>query len=143
MQIDEYQMTYYNPWDTQHLGYLTVTYEPEDFAKETERLGKIGCTEYLGYYGVTGFAAEYELLAMDADSYEGFAYAICTGKNRITYVVIRFCNYFLDLETEQYIPKKYLPTGFDASKDNEYKKSRGLGEGIKGNVCSYPRNQCF
>ncbi|MBR0414256.1 MAG: hypothetical protein IJI67_04205 [Clostridia bacterium] len=61
---------------------------------------------------------------MNADSYNGFVYAIkdnaVTETNRVIYVEIIFCNYFLDLEYEKYIPQKYLPPGFNAHMDNPY-----------------------
>lgn len=121
MDVDEYKMVYYDPWDKQFLGYLTVRYDKENYEKEVKRLKDYQSTEYLGYYGVTGFE-DYELLAMYADSYQGFVYALTDGEDKIIYVEIIFCNYYMDLDYEKYIPKDYLPEGFDANMDNPYQK---------------------
>ena len=121
MNVVDYKMVYYNPWDAQFLSYIVVEYNEQDYNKETQRLKEYNSTEYIGYYGVTGFS-KYELLAMYADSYNGFVYAITNGKNRIIYVELIFCNYFYDLKYEEYIPTEYLPDGFDASENNKYMK---------------------
>ncbi|MBQ8927057.1 MAG: zf-HC2 domain-containing protein [Oscillospiraceae bacterium] len=123
MQVDAYSMTYYNPWDAQFLSYLTVTYDEEAYAQELSRLEECPHTEY-DYYSVTGFAGQDDPIAMFADPYQGFVYAIHTpGKAQsITYVELIFCNYALDVEAADYIPAAYLPEGFDASYDNPYGK---------------------
>lgn len=120
MQVDDYIMVYYNPWDEQFLSFLEVTYEEEDYAKEVERLTEYKSTEYKGYYGVTGFDEDYTLLAMYADSYSGFVYALTDNEDTIIYVELIYCNYHFDLEYTNYIPKEYLPSGFDATYDNPY-----------------------
>ena len=122
MNVEDYKMVYYNPWDAQYLSCLVVNYEAADFQKERERLQEYASTEYLGYYGVTGFLDEYELLAMYADSYQGFVYALSDKEDTIIYVEMIFCNYYLDLDYEEYIDEKYLPVGFDATDDNPYKE---------------------
>ena len=121
MQVEDYKMVYYNPWDAQYLSYLTVSYPEEAYTAEAERLEAYPSTPYEGYYTVTAFP-EGELLAMNADPYSGFVYAIRTpGKERsITYVELIFCNYCYDLDYMQYIPAEYLPPGFDATIDNPY-----------------------
>lgn len=113
MQVQEYKMVYYNPWDPQFLSYLTVTYSPEDYEAELKRLETCPHTEYKGYYGVTGFAGG-EPLAVSADSYQGFVYAINTpGKEyTVTYAEIIFCNSLLDIDYKKYIPAAYLPDDF-------------------------------
>ncbi len=120
----EYKMVYYNPWDAQYLSYLTIEYDDADFAAECTRLQAYDSTEYVGYYSVTGFAEGTELLAMYADSYQGFVYAIETPgrENTITYVEIIFCNYFMDLDYAEYMPAEYFPENFDASLDNPYEQ---------------------
>ena len=130
MEVREYRMTYYNPWDAQYLSYLTVRYSDADYEKELQRLEAYASTAYKGYYGVTGFSDPENPLAMSADSYQGFVYALKTpGKdgeteeNTITYVMIIFCNYFMDLKYEDYIPKRYLPEGFNAHMNNPYEQS--------------------
>lgn len=55
MDVLDYKMVYYNPFDAQYLSYLVVSYEEADYAKEMERLSNYNSTAYLGYYGVTGF----------------------------------------------------------------------------------------
>ena len=121
MNVDEYKMVYYDPFDAQFLGYLTVRYDKENYEKEVMRLKEYQSTEYLGYYGVTGFE-DYELLAMYADSYQGFVYALTDGVDKIIYVEIIFCNHFMDLDYEKYIPEDYLPKGFNAKMNNPYQK---------------------
>ena len=125
-------MVYYDPWDAQFLSYLTVRYSPEDYAAETARLTALGVTDYKGYYTVTGFADDSDPIAMYADNYHGFVYAMHTPEqeNTITYVEMIFCNNFYDLDYKSMIPAQYLPEGFDATIDNpyqrEYDKKYGL-----------------
>lgn len=121
-QVEDYKMVYYNPWDAQYLSYLVIQYDQGTYDLEVERLKKLSINEYEGYYGVTGFNEKYELLAMNADPSYGFIYAISDGIGKIIYVEILFCNYFMDLEYEEYISSEYLPVGFDASVDNEYRE---------------------
>ena len=120
MDVEDYKMVYYNPWDAQFLGYMTVQYDDATYQSERKRLENYDSTEYLGNYGVTGFD-DYELIAMYADDYQGFVYALTDGENEIIYVEIIFCNYFMDLDYKEYIPENYLPNGFDATEDNPYR----------------------
>lgn len=120
MDVEDYKMVYYNPWDAQFLGYMTVEYDDAAYQSERKRLENYDSTEYLGYYGVTGFE-DYELIAMYANDYQGFVYALTDGENEINYVEIIFCNYFMDLDYTEYIPENYLPNGFDATEDNPYR----------------------
>ncbi|MBR4102330.1 MAG: zf-HC2 domain-containing protein [Oscillospiraceae bacterium] len=124
MDVKEYKMVYYNPWDAQYLSYLTVEYDEAAYAAELERLGSYTSTDYIGYYSVTGFSEDAPLLAMYADDYHGFIYAIDTpdAENTVTYVELIFCNYFMDLAYEEYMPSAYFPEGFDATMDNPYEK---------------------
>lgn len=121
-QVRDYKMVYYNPWDPQYLSYLVIQYDQESYDFEMERLKELSVNEYEGYYGVTGFDEKYQLLAMNADPSYGFIYALSDGNRTIIYVEILFCNYFMDLEYEEYISGEYLPIGFDASVDNEYRE---------------------
>ena len=123
MEVREFKMIYYNPWDPQWLGYLTVAYSEADYAREAERLAAFPKDDYAGIYSVTGFAEE--PLAVNADDYHGFLYAIPTpgAENSVTYVLLEFCNYFYDLDYRDYIPEAYLPEGFDAGEDNPYRKA--------------------
>lgn len=137
MQVEDYKMVYYNPWDAQYLSCLVVQYDPESYRNEIKRLQSIPMEEYIGLYGAEGFDEKYDLLAMNADQTYGFIYALSdkteengsTNENvginenrRIIYVEILFCNYFMDLEYENYIDTEFLPIGFDASEDNEYRQ---------------------
>ena len=129
LNIKEYQLTYYNPWDPQYLVYFTVDYDEQDYAAEIDRLSKIGVEdEYVNYYSVTGEPEGYDLVAMDCSEYYGFIYAMVPeGDNtshEITYVAIWFCNYAPDLDVHDYIPGKYLLKGLDVSDDNPYRSSR-------------------
>lgn len=122
MSVEDYKMVYYNPWDAQYLSYLVVDYDDKTYKKEVERLDEYPSTKYIGYYGATGFDEEYTLLAMYADSYQGFVYALTDNKDTIIYVEMIFCNYFMDIDYEKYIDSKYLPLGFDATSGNAYEK---------------------
>lgn len=122
MNVLDYKMVYYNPWDAQYLSYLVVEYDDEAYDLEIDRLNGCPFEEYTGIYGAKGFDEKYELLAMDSDSYQGFVYALTDGENRIIYVEIIFCNYYMDLDYEEYISAEYLPIGFDATDNNPYRK---------------------
>ena len=122
IKVRNYKMLYYNPFDPQYLSYLTVTYSPEDYEKEIQRLNAYESTDYKGIYGATGFNGG-EPLAVYADEYHGFVYAINTPdtENTITYCELIFCNYFMDVEYEDFMPIEYLPDGFDATVENPYR----------------------
>ena len=120
LNVSDFKMVYYDPWDKQFLSYLVVDYDEDEYIKEVERLSNYGIEEYIGYYGVTGFTS-FKLLAMESDSYQGFVYAITDGKSKIIYVEIIFCNYFMDINYEEQIPNNYLPDGFNAKLDNDYR----------------------
>ncbi|MBO5551009.1 MAG: hypothetical protein J5966_03535 [Lachnospiraceae bacterium] len=122
-KVVDYKMVYYNPWDAQYLGYLVMEYPAEDYAAEIERLKAYPSTDYIGYYSVTE-EKTYELLAIYADEYNGFVYALTDGKNRIIYAEEIFCNYYMDLDYDEYIPEEYLLDGFDATQDNPYRKKK-------------------
>ena len=119
--VVDYKMVYYDPWDAQYLGYLVMDYSDGEYAAETARLKEYPSTDYVGYYSVTE-EHTYELLAVYADEYNGFVYALTDGNSRIIYAEQIFCNYVLDLKYKEYIPEEYLLDGFDATKDNPYRK---------------------
>lgn len=121
MDVKDYKMVYYDPWDKQYVGYMVVDYPEAEYKKESERLKSYPSTEYIGYYGVEE-EKTYDLLAVNADPYYGFIYALTDGQGRIIYGEQIFCNYYLDLDYEKYIPEEYLLDGFDATDDNEYEK---------------------
>lgn len=122
LNVLDFKMVYFDPFDKQYLAYLVVDYDDDEYVKEIERLNNYGIEEYIGYYGVTGFT-NYKLIAMESDSYQGFVYAITDGKNKIIYVEMIFCNYFMDIKYEEQIPNDYLPDNFDAKAENEYRKN--------------------
>ena len=121
LDVKDFKMVYLDAWDKQYLAYLVVDYSKSEYAKEVERLNNYGIEDYIGYYNVTGFT-NYKLLAMESDSYQGFVYAITDGNNRIIYVEMIFCNYFMDIKYNKHIPHEYLPDGFDATVSNSYRK---------------------
>ena len=125
LDVEEFQIFYYNPWDPQYITYMTIDYK-DAYDKEMARLAAIGVEEYAGNYSVTGEPVGYDLLAMDADEHDGFVYAMIPkdreGNTKITYVGIVFCDYFLDVNVHDYMPDKYLLPGFDASINNPHKK---------------------
>ena len=82
--VIDYKMVYYNPWDAQYLGYLVIDYTDGDYAAEAARLKEYSSTDYIGYYSVVE-EKTYELLAVNADKYNGFVYALTDGNNRIIY----------------------------------------------------------
>jgi len=116
MNVLDYLLIYYNPWDSNYLGYLVVEYTPEAYEAEVAFLSAYPSDDYLGRYGAEGFS-KYELLAMKYTSYE-FIYALTDGEDTIIYVGIQFPGYGTDIEYEKYIPEEYLPEGLDISKDN-------------------------
>ena len=77
-----------------------------------------------GIYDVTGEPPGYDLIAMDADESYGFVYALKPENedNTVTYSAVMFCNYFLDVDIDDYMPEKYQLEGFDANENNPYRK---------------------
>lgn len=124
MGVPDYKMVYYDPWDRQYLSYLVVEYGEEQYAAELARLADCAQDEYAGYYGAQGFAPAYQVLAMEVDdsAYHGLVYALGAEDNRIIYVEILFCNYYMDLEYEEYIDTAYLPIGFNAAPGNPHRE---------------------
>lgn len=116
MEVKDYKMVYWNPFDPQYLGYLVVKYPDSEYRAEIKRLKEYKSTEYKGYYSVTG-EEDYELLAVNADPYYGFIYALGDDDKTIIYAEEVFCG-FMDLEYEKYMPKEYFLDGFDAGVDN-------------------------
>lgn len=116
MDVEDYLLICYNPFDANYLGYLTVDYNEETYEKEVTRLKAGNSTEYIGKYGATGFD-DYELLAMNASESE-FIYALTDGEGTIIYVAMLFPGYGMDIAYEEYVPEAYLPEGLDISKDN-------------------------
>lgn len=119
MDVADFRMVYYDPWDAQYLGYLVVDYAADDYEEEVKRLTEYESTEYIGYYCVEE-EKTYELLAVNADPYQGFVYALTDGNGRIIYGEQIFCNYCMDLNYEEYIPKEYLLDGFAATTGTAY-----------------------
>ena len=116
MEVEDYLMAYYNPWDANYLGYLVVDYNKADYEAEVARLTEYSSSEYIGTYGVTGFA-QYEVLAIIASDY-GFVYALTDSEDTIIYVEILFAGHYMAIEYEDYVPEEYLPEGLDVSEDN-------------------------
>lgn len=123
MNVVDYKMVYYNPWDPQWLSYLIVDYDNAAWETERNRLSTYLSTEYMGYYDITGFS-EYDLLAVcTGENYEGLVYALADqNSQRIIYVEIIFYNYFMDIDYNEYIAKEYLPNGFDATNTNSVRR---------------------
>ena len=123
MTVADYKMVYYNPWDPQWLSYLVADYDDASWESERDRLKSYPSTGYMGYYGITGFG-DYDLLAVNAgEDYEGLVYALSDrNSQRIIYVEIIFCNYFMDIDYEEYIAGEYLPDGFDATNHNSIRR---------------------
>ena len=124
MDVLDYKMVYYNPWDAQYLSYLVVEYDDKSYEEEIQRLGKYDSKEYKGYFGTRGFRDKYRLLAIEVDPDHGLIYALGEENNQIIYVELIFCNYFYDIDYQDEIDIQYLPIGFDATPDNEYRQKR-------------------
>ena len=124
MNVTDYKMAYYNPWDAQYLSYLVIDYDEELYHAELKRLEHYDSTEYRGYFGAEGFTEGYALLAMEADPSYGLIYALTEENNQIIYVELIFCNYFMDIDYKNMIDENYLPVGFDATADNAYRQER-------------------
>ena len=120
----DYKMVYYNPWDAQYLSYLVVKYDDKSYEEEIQRLGQYDSKEYKGYFGTKGFQDKYQLLAIEVDPDHGLIYALGEENNQIIYVELIFCNYFYDIDYQDEIDIQYLPIGFDATPDNEYRQKR-------------------
>ena len=116
MNVTDYLLIHYCPWDSNYLGYLEVEYDKEDYEAEVERLKAYESTEYIGNYGAGTFK-EKELLAMYATR-SNFIYALTDGEGCINYVYLAFPGYAMDIDYEDYIPKDCLPKGLDLSEDN-------------------------
>ena len=82
LNVKDFKMVYYNPWDAQFLGYMVVDYDADAYEKEVQRLKAYDSTDYVGYYSVTE-EKTYDLLAVNSDSYHGFVYALTDGNGRI------------------------------------------------------------
>lgn len=135
MSVKDYKMVYDNPWDPQYLSYLVIKYDEDTYKNEIERLENYKSDEYIGIYGSKGFDSKYKLLAISADDYYGFVYALTNQKDTIVYVEVLFCNGFMDFDYKDYIKEEYLPIGFNAEKGNPYMfKKRALEDtyNIKG-----------
>ena len=53
--------------NSQHIAYMTVKYNEEDYQNETDRLRQIGVEDFIGIYSVSAEPDGYDLLAMDSD----------------------------------------------------------------------------
>ena len=124
LNVSNFQMVYYNPWDPQYIAWLEVTYDEQAYQSELKRLEQYGIEEYIGEYGATGFS-EYDVQAMDVlNQHFGMVYALRDDEKRsITYVELFFCNYFYDLKYWKYIDESLLPEHFDAKMDNVYRET--------------------
>ncbi len=126
--VTEFQYTYWHPWDSEYVLYMTVEYDDASYEAEMERLTALGIDEnYTQYYSVTGEPSGYDLVAIDADERVGFAYAMIpegsSEANRsITYVLLYYYHYQIEMDYSKYIPGEYLLQGFDATKDSPYRQ---------------------
>ena len=136
LDVKEFQLTYYNPWDPQYVVYMTIDYDEASYDTEIARLESLGIDgEYTDYYTVTGEPEGYDFVAMAANDYYGFVYAMVpegkTDNTEITYCAIWFCNNMLDLDIHDYMPDEYLLPGFDATMDNPYQLQKDEEMGIE------------
>lgn len=116
MQIDEFSFTYYNPWDAEYVGYLTVTYSQDEYDNELERLSGKRHDKYEGLYSVSGEPKNYSVLAMETSNDWGFIYALTPDSHStsITYVEVVFPGK-LEMKLDKYLPKQYQLDGMDVN----------------------------
>lgn len=116
MEVDNYNLTYYNPWDAEYVGYLTITYSDDEYEKELERLSQKEQDEYIGLFDVSSAPDGYTVLAMDSDSDWGLVYAITPDVNdtTITYVEVIFPGK-LHMKLNKYLPQQYQLKDMDVS----------------------------
>ena len=122
MKVKDYTMSFRNIIYAQFVGYLEIKYDIDDYKKEIGRLKEYKSTEYKGNFSVTDVNDKYELVAMYADEYYGFVYALTDNKDTIMYVEMIFTDYILDIDYTKIIPKECVLKGFDASDNNPYRK---------------------
>lgn len=117
MDVGNFSFTYYNPWDAEYVGYLTVRYSEEDYNNELERLSEKSHDGYKNLFNVTGEPKEYSIVAIEANSNYGFVYAIKPDSedNEITYVEVIFPGK-LEMNLNNYLPKEYQLNDMDVSK---------------------------
>ncbi len=120
MKVDEFSFTYYNPWDAQYVGYLTVTYSQEEYETELERLYQKEDDQYKGLFNVSGEPENYSILAIDVDRDFGLVYAIKPDSEgtSITYVEVIVPGK-LEMWLDKYLPEKYQLKDMDMSKVNK------------------------
>lgn len=120
MKVDEFSFTYYNPWDAQYVGYLTVTYSQEEYETELERLYQKEHDQYKGLFNVSGEPENYSILAIDSDRDFGLVYAIKPDSEgtSITYVEVIVPGK-LEMWLDKYLPEKYQLKDMDMSKVNK------------------------
>jgi len=120
MNVDEFSFTYYNPWDAQYVGYLTVTYSQEEYETELERLYQKEHDQYKGLFNVSGEPENYSILAIDADKDFGLVYAIKPDSEgtSITYVEVIVPGN-LGMILGKYLPEKYQLKDMDMSDVNK------------------------
>ncbi len=120
MKVDEFSFTYYNPWDAQYVGYLTVTYSQDEYKTEVERLYQKEQDQYKGLFNVSGEPENYSILAIDSDRDFGLVYAIKPDSEgtSITYVEVIVPGK-LEMWLDKYLPEKYQLKDMDMSKVNK------------------------
>ena len=117
-EVETFYHEHMSFWDDSYLGYLEYTCNEQDYTMEYQRLSELDSSENALVYSATGFP--YELCAVYADEYYGYIYALTDEENhRFIYVDMQFCNYFADIDYEEYIPEQYLPYNFDAQRGNQ------------------------
>ena len=118
--VEQFYYEYYNPWDACFLIFLCLEFDTAGYEQELTNLHSVVSSHELSY-GTTGF--EYPLEAVHASN-KGMVYALSDQtKHRVVYVLIQFDNYFTDIDYTKYIPKEYLPIGFDATNNNSTRKA--------------------
>lgn len=119
-KVEDFCYQYFNLADPCYMGYLVLAFdEKKDFDEECVRLKGLKSSKNAFIYDTTGFY--YDTLAVYADDYYGYIYALADYENnQIIYVELQFCNGIMDIDYYEIIDKKHLPIGFDVYVEYEF-----------------------
>ncbi len=125
-KVEEFCYSYFNLADPCYMGYLVLELDENAFVQESTRLKNLQSSENRYIYDTTGF--HYDALAIYADDYYGYIYALADYDNsQIIYVELQFCNGIMDINYYETIEEKHLPIGFDVSVEYEFLNNMAIG----------------
>ncbi len=142
MNVKDYKMVTYCPWEREYLSYLVVEYDDADYDAEVKRLKSYEPMEYIGLYEITGFE-DYTLLTIMSSENYGFIYALTDDENTIIYVeMIFWAEHYSIKNYEQHMPADYFPEGFNAHESNETMEKVDERE-AKENILTNPQGYFY